>query len=136
MSGNLPYVWNMAPGVLKIPFILFSMFYAKNIQNCILRGTFITSSMNFTNWAWNRPTYANRPIKPNFGNGKRVGGGYLLHLIAYFEALGSIESIFRHNLNFLNIWWRSRAFFLNKIKNALERHHVTIAIWKIHFRNQ
>ena len=70
MSGNLPYVWNRAPGFLKNPFTLFPIFFAKNILNCILRGTFISSTLDFTYWARIQPTYANRSLKLNFGNVK------------------------------------------------------------------
>ena len=56
MSGNLPYDWNLTPGILETPFTFLKLLFAQNLRNCILRSILITSSLDFTVKARNPPT--------------------------------------------------------------------------------
>ena len=76
MSGNLPYDWNLTPGILKNPFTFLNFFFAQNLWNCILRCIFTTSSLDFTVKARNSPTPQTHQ-RNQFQEIEKCVGGYI-----------------------------------------------------------
>ena len=113
MSGNLPYDWNLTPGILKNPFTFFKLFFAQNLWNCILRCIFTTSSLDFTVKARNPPTPTNsstKSISKNWKMRRRV------HILSTDTLFWSLELTEPKNIFSCCLWACSGAILLHRFR--------------------